>query len=227
MEPHRLHHFENLVNVVCTSTNKTERTTAQAELNKLLTVENIPYFSMLIRDAHDLSPLALSQAMGALTHLVTQQFDHIKSPEALELMNTALHFLHTRGAAAPHYLRMAATRLVCRIVKKGWFRLADFRHCYVSVIIMLGLEKIPEPMNNVAIDSCFLPTTKPLPGAKWANRLVALYLLQELILELDHPCSGESTLQHRKLVVSVRSNLMLHIVRFFLHIYFFCTKFCT
>eukprot|EP00041_Stephanoeca_diplocostata_P027991 m.781345 g.781345 ORF g.781345 m.781345 type:complete len:685 (-) comp23285_c2_seq50:1625-3679(-) len=144
------------------------------------------------------SPYANALAASTLTKTISKPSCPILVQERLQIRNYALEYLATR-LPLPHFVVVELARLICRIVKIGWFD-TDEKEDFV-------MRDLPDEIGK------FLSGTVP-------HCIVGIQLFEHLVEEMNRSNVELGLTKHRKIMTSFRDNSLFKIFKLTLDVSF-------
>ena len=143
------------------------------------------------------SPYCWALAASTLTKMLTKPTCPVLAPQRFQIREFALTFLRTRGPAAPHFVVAEINKLICRIVKLGWFDSNAADEFVHRDIIAKTLQNFIQA---------------PVAEAGWpAPVILGVQLLQQLVGEMNVSSSTNSLARHRKVMTSFRDKALFSV----------------
>lgn len=136
------------------------------------------------------SPYACALAASTLIKAISKMSCTLEVFERLQIRDYALEYLATRQSI-PHFVVAELCKLICRIVKNGWFDV-DAKEDYV-------MRDIVERVNQ------FIATGAPI------HCILGVQLLQQLVTEMNQSGNDQRLTRHRKVMTSFRDKLLFGI----------------
>uniref|UniRef100_A0A2P2M004 Exportin-7 isoform X1 n=3 Tax=Rhizophora mucronata TaxID=61149 RepID=A0A2P2M004_RHIMU len=131
-----------------------------------------------------LTPYALMLASSSLLKQVTEH--SLSLQLRLDIRNYLINYLATRGPSLQSFVTASLIQLLCRVTKFGWFDDDRFRD---------------------VVNDC----TNFLIQATSDHYAIGLKILNQLVSEMNQPCTGLPSTNHRRVACSFRDQLLFQI----------------
>lgn len=136
------------------------------------------------------SPYANVLAASTITKIISKPSCSLVVQERLQIRNYALGYLGNRPDA-PHYMVTELCKLVCKIVKLGWFD-TDSNDNHVMRDVTEEIQKF-------------------LTSADINHRILGVMLLETLVTEMNQADNEQGLTKHRKVMNSFRDESLFNI----------------
>jgi exportin-7 len=204
MDPSQLQHIESLCHSLYLGTSASDRALAQQQLLTLSSsLEYLPQCQEILN--HSTQSYALLLASNSIEILITTYWNNLTISQRMELKNYFLNYLVMNSYQLDDYVIASLIKLLCRIIKLGWFDLP----------IGSGAPNSAGGSGNAAGSGPYAEILEDI--TRFINHeninynIIGIKILVTLVGEMNVPITGKTLTQHRKVAVSFRDNLLYSI----------------
>lgn len=128
---------------------------------------------------------ALYVAATSLTKLISEHWNNFTEPQRVDIRNYMMTYLAGKGPHLQPFVITALIQMLCRITKLGWFDSGG----KLRTIVTMTTKFLQETVQHC---------------------IIGLKILNELVVEFNHPSARRSISAHRKVAVSFRDESLFY-----------------
>lgn len=207
MDPSQLAHIESLCHALYLGNSPTDRAMAQQQLLTLSTSpEYIPQCQYILTNSTQ--PYALLLAANSLEILLTTYWNNFTPAQRVELQDYLFQYLIMNSHQLDDYVIASILKLLCRIIKLGWFDITYPTGSAEGSNIHSGHGVSSSALSTTNHQYILNNITQFLCHNDINYLVIGMKILVQLVNEMNIPITGKTLTQHRKVAVSFRDNLL-------------------